>query len=64
VEHTDDVSGVVFHEGSELRDVATVDDPTGLRVLVKLFLDFRTEFLCGKGSPVWFPVNGIQADVW
>ena len=60
---TDDVCGVVPHEGSKFHEVATVDDPTGLRGLVEFFLDLRAEFLCGAGSPVWPPVEGIQADM-
>ena len=62
-ELTDDVCGVVPYEGSEFREVATVDDPTGLCGIVKPFLDFCTKFLCRAGSPVWPPVKGIQADM-
>ena len=60
---TDDVRGIVLDEGPDLRGVATIDDPTGLCVLIEPFLDFRAEFVCGTGSPVRFPMEGIQVDM-
>ena len=60
---TNDVRGIVLYYVSDFRNVAAVDDPTGLRGLVKLLSDFCTEFVCGAGSPVWSPMEGIQADV-
>ena len=60
---TDDVRGIVLDEGPDLRGVATIDDPTGLCVLVEPFLDFRAEFICGTGPPVRFPMEGIQVDM-
>lgn len=60
---TDDVRGFGFREVSDLREVATVDDPTGLCSVVKLFLNLRTKFVCGAGLPVGPPVENIQVDV-
>jgi len=57
---TDDVRGIVFDDVSEFRYVATIHDPTGLCGLVEPFLDFCTEFICGAGSPVRPPMEGIQ----
>ena len=60
---TDDVRGIVLHDVSKFRDAATVDNPTGLRGLVKLYLDFGTKLICRAGSPVRFPMEGIQASM-
>jgi len=60
---TDDIRSIVLYEVSNFRGIAPVDYPTGLRHLVELLLDFRTEFVCGAGPPVRTPMNGIQADV-
>lgn len=60
---TDDVRGIVLDEISNFRGVATINNPTGLCRLVEPFLDFRTEFVRGAGSPAWSPMEGIQADV-
>jgi len=62
-ELTDDVRGIVLDEVPEFRDVTTIHDPTGLCGLVELRSDLRAEFVCGAGSPVWSPMEGIQTDM-
>lgn len=61
---TDDIRGIILDEVSNFGGVTAIDDPTGLCGLVELFLDFRTEFVCGAGSPVWSPMEDIQVDMW
>ena len=63
VKLTYDVRGIVLYEVSKFRGVATVNDPTSVRSLVKLCLDFVTELICGTGLPVRPPMEGIQTDM-
>ena len=56
---TDDVRSIVLHDVADFRDVAAIYDPTGLCGLVELFLDFHTKLVCGAGSPVRSPMDGI-----
>lgn len=63
-ELTYDVCGIVLDEVPEFRDVTAIYDPTGLCGLVELHSDFSAEFICGAGSPVRSPMEGIQVDVW
>jgi len=60
---TDDIRGIVLDDVPDFRDVAAVDDLTGFCGLVEFLLDFCTEFVCGAGSPIRSPMEGIQADV-
>ena len=53
---TDDIRSIILNYASKFRGVAAVDDPTGLCGLIELCLDFRTEFICGAGSPVLSPM--------
>jgi len=61
---TDDVRGITPDKVPKFRDVAAIHHPTSLCGLVKPFSDFRTEFVCGAGSPVRPPVEGIQVGMW
>ena len=57
----DGACGILLYEVSDLRGVAAIHDPAGLRGFIKICLNFCTKFICRVCLPIRPPTQGTQA---
>ena len=56
----DGACGILLYEVSDLRGVAAIHDPAGLRGFIKICMDFRTKFIRRAGSPMQDTQAGMR----